>query len=370
MVNKAAVSVLSLLLPALGSASNIWLFSGVSRATAPAAVESRPLASSELAFMGTRASKNHAASGEHCKKNWACSLALGVGYRHDKFIQRYTPSSSNSFQRVKFKYHGVDSVTELLRIDARYKDVLFNFEGDYAPVVSGRILAPFNTDPRTSDVFHFKFKKLSGYEADVMASIGYRLRFMHGCRSRAALVFQVGYRYSHQAWETEAQDRKRTTSFTSMLQDQAPAHIEWFGPFLEGRLSVSYRDFLYFEPFYQYYFLDYRSQRRESQFGFDYTGGTPPVPADFIVKYISQGDEARGQLGGIDLFYQAEDRHLRIGLKSTYLDFRSNDTKTTTRLVESFLNTNPPTKTLVKPKYHSHSKWESYTIAAYLGYSF
>jgi hypothetical protein len=361
--------LLSLSLPFFAQAKNAWLFKGSSD-PAEKAIESNVASSPEIA-MAPFHEEHKAKSASSCKKkNWECAIMVGSGYRHDRLSHRYTPSSTSTLQRVKFKYRDVDSVMGLVRFDARVSNLLFNIEGDYSPVVSGTLSAPFNIDPEVSSVFNFRFKKLTGYEADAMTSIGYRLPFMNGYRSRAAIIVQVGYRYSHQTYETDAQSKTSNGNFISILQDQAPSHTEWFGPFVEGRVSFSYLDRYYFQPFYQYHFLDYRSRRHEAQMVFNYTAGSPPVPTEFLVKFLSNGDDARGQLGGIDFYYQPKTNHLRLGLKGTYLDFESRETKTRTKIKRISLNTNPSTSTTSKAKYHSHGNWQSYSIAAYAGYSF
>lgn len=372
MLAKAPFStlcLLSLAVPLLGHARS-WLFSGTSENN-DVTIESAIPASSEIAMSSRMSSpSNPNPPPNQSKKIWECAASIGIGYRQDKISQRYTPTHNSALQRVKFKYHDVNSVMGLVRFDARVSNFLFNLEGDYSPVVSGMLSAPFNTDADVGRDFNFHFKKLTGYEADAMASVGYRLQFMNGCRSRAALIFQVGYRYSHQTYETDAQSKSSKTTFVSILQDQAPMHSEWFGPFLEGRISFSYLDQFYFQPFYQYHFLDYRAQRHEAQKVYSYAGGSPPVPFDFLVKFTTQGDEGRGQLAGIDTFYQPKCTHLRFGLKGTYLEFQSNETKTKAKLREVFLSTNPSTSVYSKPKYHSHANWHSYSISGYAGYSF
>lgn len=361
--------LLSLAIPILGHSGNIWLFTG-STHTAPATVNTGAPAAvkSEIAA----APKNSKPKPTQChNKNWDVSISVGPGYRHDRLSQRMTPRHhDSSFQRIKFKYRDVDSVMGVLRVDARWGNFLFNLEGDYSPVVCGTLSAPFNSDPNIANVFDFRFKKLSGYEADAMSSVGFRLPFINGSWSRAALIFQVGYRYSHQSYETDAQDRTRTATDISILQDQAPSHSEWFGPFVEGRISFSYLDRYYIQPFYQYHFLDYRAQRKEAQKVYSFAGGAPPVPFDFITEFWTQGDDARGQLGGLDFFYQPPRKHLKLGIKAAYLDFESRKTKTHTRERQTTFSTNPPTNTNLEPKYDSHANWQSFSIYGYAGYNF
>ena len=375
MQNKipfTALSLLSLALPILGHSGNIWMFSGLSQ-TAPAAEATVAGATPDVA-MSTMQQHNQTCQHKpkKChKKNWDATLSLGAGYRHDRLSQRLTPRDNSPFQRLKFKYRDIDSVMGVLRFDARYSNLLFNVEGDYSPVVSGTLSAPYNSDPAINNVFDFRFKKLTGYEADAMASIGYRLLFINGSWSKAALIFQAGYRYSHQSYETESQDRTTVGTNISILQDQAPCHTEWFGPFIEGRISFCYHNRYYIQPFYQYHFLDYRSQREEAQKLYSFTGGTPPVTSDIIMRFWTHGDEARGQLGGADIFYQAPGKHLRLGIKGAYLDFQSRETRTKVRQRQTMFTSNPPTSTTTHPKYDdAHTNWKSFSIYGYAGYSF
>jgi hypothetical protein len=354
----------SIAIPFVGHSANFWLFSGSQESSEDTQNSPVVAAAEEVAL----ASKKPAPSACKGKKNWDCIFSLGMGYRHDRLSQRYTPNTS-ALPRVKFRYRHVDSVMEIFRFDGRWSNFLFNFEGDYSPVVSGMQYAPYNTNPALSSDFRFKFKKLTGYEADAMASVGYRLLFMNGHTSRAAIILQVGYRYSHQSYEAEAQDKTRQPSYVSIMQDQAPSHTEWFGPFLEGRFSFSYRDYFYVQPFYQYHFLDYRAERKEAQMTFSYVNGIPPITNDFITSFRTEGESARGQVAGLDVFYQPKSR-LRLGLKGTYLLFESRETNTKTRQKQTNYNTNPPVTTRNKIKYHSHADWRSYTIEAYAGYHY
>ncbi len=393
MLTKAPFSklcLLSLTIPLLGHAGNSWLFNGSPTETAitPELASSSktvpPVCKKECDVPECEAKPccetktrteviticEDPCHPTHCK--WDVVLSAGLGYRHDRLNQRFKPTPSTSPQQnAKFKYNGVDSVMGLLRLDARYSNFLLSVEGDYSPVVSGSMSSHFNTDTAVGDTFHFKNHKLTGYEADAMASVGYRLQFMHGYHARAALIFQVGYRYSHQAWETEKQSRASRGTFISILQDQGPMHSEWFGPFLEGRFSFAYRDKFYFQPFYQYHFLDYRSQRKEAQKVYDYTVvGTPPVPLDILTRFTTEGNHATGQLGGIDLFYDRPGYHYRFGIKTTYLRFVSNKSHTNATEKQVLLVTNPPGSINGKLKYRTHSTWESFNIALYAGYSF
>lgn len=360
--------VLWLTFPLTGYSGNLWLFIQSTQSEQLASIlETNTTATIENSS-NAHGNDRQKAPITPSRKRGDCAFSIGIGYRYDQFSQHNTPKNPH-LQRIKWKYQDINSVMAIARIDARYRNWLFTFEGDYSPLISANSSVLFNVDPTVERPFHFKFNHLSGYEADAMASIGYRFLFLNDHSFRAAILFQVGYRYSHQSYETTQQSlASNTPSFVSILHDQTAMHAEWFGPFLEARLSLSYCKAFYFQPFYQYHLLDHRVRQEEAQKVYFYEKDLV-FPSDFLVTLVTKNNHARGQLSGFDFYYQQQ-KGLRVGLKGAYLSFGSNQARTKTRIKEVSLNINPPTSTTSHLTYHAHTKWTSYSIAAYAGYNF
>lgn len=312
---------------------------------------------------------------KHC--NWDAALSFGIGYRHDNLDQKIrTHSSSAAAVNWKSHYEGVSSVMGVLRFDGRVSNFLFAFEGDYAPEVGANLNQSLSFPSNSAQNAHFKFRKLSGYEADAMASIGYRLEFINGKHGRAYLVPQVGYRYSHQAWETYSQDDYVNRALDGgnarqFLQDQCPMHSEWFGPFVEARLSFVFWNHMHVDPYYQYYFLDYRARKRATATTITIDDTLPGAISSQqnLMKALIHNDSARGQSAGVDLFWQF-DNQVRLGAKGSWNMFETRKAKAHLKETVTTYGTNPPVTTVSHFKEEAHTGWTNYSIYLYAGYAF
>jgi hypothetical protein len=264
----------------------------------------------------------------------------------------------------------------VLRFDGRISNFLFGFEGDYAPETGGNIEQNLSFPATPSQNAHFKFRKLWGYEADAQATIGYRLEFINGRKGRAYLVPQVGYRYSHQAWETYSQDDYVNRNLNGgnarqFFQDQCPLHSEWFGPFIEARLSFIFWNHFHVDPYYQYHFLDYRARKRATMttitINIDLPGALPNQQN--MMKALVDNDSARGQSAGLDLFWQFENQ-FRLGAKGSWAMFETRKARGHLKSQVTTYATNPPVTTTNRYKEDAHTSWTTYSGYIYGGYSF
>lgn len=399
----STLCMLSLSVPALGFGSPFWFFSSAPDTTCPN-VAAAPKAPIDMVCEAKSDSKcdTKCHPAPQCEAKpccetktitevvkvchdpcnpvhpcWEVVLSFGIGYRHDRLSQKLEPHSSSGESNLKSHYRDFDSVMGVLRLDARVSNFLFGFEGDYAPVVDGRLDQDFHTSGTSSTQdSHFRFKKMSGYEADAQVTVGYRLEFINGRHGRAYLVPQFGYRYSHQSYETDSQDKfvNRNVlagNVTQFMQDQSPMHSEWFGPFLEARLSFVFWDHLHVEPYYQYHFLDYRARKKFAVTNITndpLAVGALPNQQE-VTKSVIRNDSARGQSAGADIYWQFKN-HFRLGAKGSWLMFQTENAKAHAKSSTTVFTSNPPVTTTHGFKEHAHATWTNYSVYIYGGYSF
>ncbi len=389
----STLCLLSLSVPALGFGSPFWFFSSAPDSTCPKGAECRKAAPCEIKEDACDKQKCEAkpccetktvtevikicedpCHPTHCM--WDAAISLGIGWRHDRIRQKISDHPATGAASWRSTYQDVSSVQGVLRFDGRIGNFLVNLEGDYAPNVGGNLHQNFKDPVDPALDTHFKFRKLNGYEADAMASIGYRLRFINGKHGRAYLVPQVGYRYSHQAYETYSQDDFVNRDLAAgnvrhFLQDQSPMHSEWFGPYIEARLSFIFWNHFHVDPYYQYYFLDYRARKKVAltSITIDPTLVGAPPTQQAVTKANLHNDNARGQSAGVDLFWQFENQ-FRLGAKGSWNTFETRNAKARVKVVTKTFATNPPVETTTLFKEDAHSHWTSYGFYVYGGYSF
>lgn len=380
---------LSLSVPALGFGSPFWFFSSAPDTTCSKAVKHETKCESKCEDLKCEAPKPCCATKTvtevikvcedpchptHC--SWEAALSVGIGYRHDSLTQKTTPHSSSGIPSWKSKYRDISSVIGVLRFDGRVKNFLFAFEGDYAPETGANLMQDFNLSSNSASNMHYKFRKLTGYEADAWATVGYRLEFINGRHGKAYLVPQFGYRYSHQAWETYSQDDYTNRALNggnvhNFMQDQCPMHSEWYGPFIEARLSFVFWDHFHVDPYYQYHFLDYRARKRASitsiTIDTQIVGAVPTQQQ--LTKVNIDNDNARGQSAGLDLYWQFNNQ-FRLGAKGSWLMFETRDAKAHQKNTVTTFGSNPPVTTINNYSEDAHVSWTTYSGYIYGGYSF
>ena len=392
----STLCLLSLSVPALGFGSPFWFFSSAPDSTCPN-VAAAPQAPIDAVCKNECETKQQPkCEAKPCCEtktitevikvcedpchpkhpNWEAVLSFGIGYRHDRLTQKVDAHPSATQPSYKSKYRDFDSVMGVLRFDARVSNFLVGFEGDYSPVVDGKLNQDVDFSGNSAIDYHFRFKKMSGYEADAMVYVGYRLEFINGRHGRAYLVPQVGYRYSHQAYETDSQDDivnrgLNAGNVTQFMQDQTPMHSEWFGPYVEAKLSFVFWDHLFVDPFYQYHFLDYRSRSKSALTNITNNplavGALPNTQQ--IIKTSIKNDCARGQSAGADIYWQFDNR-FRLGAKGSWIMFQTDDAKGHVRDKTTTFTSNPPTSTTIHYKEDAHASWTGYSVYIYGGYSF
>jgi hypothetical protein len=148
-------------------------------------------------------------------------------------------------------------------------------------------------------------------------------------------------------------------------------HSEWFGPFIEARLSFVFWNHMHVDPYYQYHFLDYRARKRvaETSITLDPNVVGAPATQQQIRKAVIDNDSARGQSAGVDLYWQFNNR-FRLGAKGSWIMFETHDARGHQKNTTTLLNTNPPVKTVSHFHEDAHAKWTSYSGYIYGGYSF
>ncbi len=389
----SALYLLSLSIPALSFASPFWFFSSSPDSTCPKGAECRKAAPCEVKEDRCEKQKCEAkpccttktvtevikicedpCHPTHCA--WDAALSLGIGYRHDRIRQKISNHTATGTPSWRSTYQDVSSVEGVLRFDARIHNFVLYVEGDYAPEVGGNLTQSFKNPVDPTLNTHFKFRKLNGYEADAMASIGYRLRFINSRDGQAFLVPGVGYRYSHQAYETYSQDDfvNRTLAAGNVrhsLQDQAPMHADWFGPYVEARLSFVFWNQFHIDPYYQYYFLDLRARKKVAltSITIDPTLVGAPPTQQVITKANIHNNSARGQSAGVDLYWQFKNQ-FRLGGKGSWNTFHTSDAKARVKVNQKTFATNPPVETTTLFKEDAHTHWTSYSFYLYGGYAF
>lgn len=386
----STLCLLSLSVPALGIASPFWFFSSApdtcSKQAKTHVEESKCEAKCEDlkcdAPKPCCATKTYTEVVTVCENpchpshcNWDVALSVGIGYRHDRLHQKlhsHTASNPSS----KRKYNDISSMMGVFRVDARVKNIMFAFEGDYAPEVGGTLDRDLTYRNNSAQNLHYKFRKLTGYEADAMLSVGYRLEFINGRHGKAYLVPQVGYRYSHQAWETYSQDDYVNRALAggnvrNFAQDQSPLHSEWYGPYIEARASFVFWNHMHVDPFYQYYFLDHHSRQRNSSTSItiDPTLTGAPSTNQILTKINVENDSARGQSAGVDFFWQF-DNQVRVGAKGSWVSFETRKARGHIKNTVTTYATNPPVSAETHFKEDAHTSWKSYSAYAYIGYAF
>jgi len=366
MVSKTSLStlcLLSLTLPTLTQASNFWFLTHALPVPLAAKVENT----------AAQPSKQETKTIAPKHGNWEAVLSLGIGYRHDNLHIKLSPSDSSGAASLKSHYKELSSVMGVLRFDARAQNFLFSLEGDYAPSTHGELSQTF--DGTAAQDASFSFNKLSGYEADAQAALGYRIQFFKGTNSRGYIIPQLGYRYSHQTYETYGQDEDVNSFFsgnvTQFMQDQSPMHSEWFGPFLEIKLSFTFWDHFFIDPYYQYHFLDYRCREKYALTGMTVDPDLAGAPASqqTITKAITHNTGAHGQSAGLDLYWQFAGG-FRLGAKAAWLHFVSENAKAHVSSANTPFTTNPPVTTVTHLHEDAHAHWTNYSAYLYGGYSF
>lgn len=383
----STLCLLSLSLPALSFASPFWFFSSAPDSTCskgscnktehhkenvcegncPVPCDVKPCCKTET-YTDVITICENPCRPSHC--NWEVALSFGVGYRYDRLKQRYHTDADDVATGLKSKYNNINSVISVVRFDARAYNFMFGIEGDYSFLVNGHLKQHVTvpTSPASDSEFHFH--KLNGYEADIMADVGYRLEFMGGRREKAYFIPTIGYRYSHQAYEAYSQkvfQNPHLVGVTQIMQDQSPMHSEWYGPYLEAKFSFVFWDKLFINPFYQYHFLDYRA--REKMALTTINTGVALGTSQEIAKTVFRNDSARGQSAGLDMYWQF-DNGVRLGAKGSWLEFQTRDGKARTKQDTFAYTATPPVETTVHAKVDAKVTWTSYNAYLYVGYAF
>lgn len=303
------------------------------------------------------------------EKNWEIATSLGIGYRKDQMKNTLYSPKGTTEQTYKEKDEGFQSIMEVLKIDARFRDFLINIEGDYSPLVSGRTKSDFISPLGITESLSFKFKNVIGYEADAMGSIGYRFSFFKNKTTNFRFIPQVGYRYSTQVFEPQGessyilQPNNTAISFFSYLET---THKEWFGPYLEAIVSLSFKEQWFIEPFYQYHFLSYRERDIIKGTFIPFQGFSP---GDIRWRAFMASNNAHGQVGGLNFYYQAKCR-LKWGLKASVLSFKTTHSKSHSHRTfrSQYVFPQPIRKDILVQK--SKESWKNFSIYTYLGYNF
>jgi hypothetical protein len=303
------------------------------------------------------------------EKNWEIDTSLGIGYRQDQMKNTLYSPKGTAEQTYKEKDKDFQSVMEVLKIDARFYDFLINIEGDYSPLVSGRVKNDFIAPAGITETFFYKFKKVIGYEADAMGSIGYQFNFFKNKTTHLRFIPQVGYRYSTQVFEPQGE-----SSFTvqpnhdavTILSYLEATHKEWFGPYLEAIVSLSFQDRWFIEPFYQYHFLRFRERDILTDKFIPFQNAST---SDITWRAFMDGNAAHGQAGGLNLYYQTK-CHLKWGVKASALSFKTGRFKShahrTFRIYSGFPVLEKKNVLVQKSK----GSWKNFSVYTYLGYEF
>lgn len=304
----------------------------------------------------------------------------GVGYRYDRQQNKIFYFGDPSILNSQIDTKGRNSAQMALGIGANYKGFFLKAQGDYGWMINGTqdVVNPGNNiDEPTS----FKGYDLgAGYSADAQAAIGYDWQMFDTCDFEFGIAPAVGYKYWHlmnwrkgeKRFDLPVPPLVLPAVLTGFALDRAmgPEQQDWFGPYVEGALNVSWTDSLRLDLFYQYHFLDARVKSSAATDIFVFFPATTLVSQQtYRFNNHFKANKAYAQVGGVNLSYNLDcGWHIGVHFEGSRLWSHKGTMTIQTTKNEYVLA--PVGLTETKTNAHSTVSWTIYSTNLYASYSF
>jgi hypothetical protein len=240
------------------------------------------------------------------QREWTMTFSNGIGYRRDsQKLKDYTDQSVSYLKH----FNSIEASASLL---FAWDRVLIKLAADYGWLVSGDLNFKAQSGLYSIPVKFPTFSMGSGYSADVMGSIGCRIKFWKWNRGSLSFIPALGYVYSHFNAFPAKQGRATPPAAAGLttMEYIRPIQQDWFGPLVEGRIAFSWKEAWRIDFFYQYIPIDFRQTLEQSVSHFF---SNPLATANTSREHLgSKSDTTRTQLGGADISYRSP-KHWKIG---------------------------------------------------------
>jgi len=239
---------------------------------------------------------------------WKFHHWASVGYRRDR--QRFEEADT------KTAYTDRNTLQLLLGSHLEWHEIVLRLRGSYGWLVNGHFDFSAPGSRFGEPLFFGQYDLGSGYAADAIGTLGFRIRFIHCPNFGLFLLSSGGYKYSHLMNTPRGEHRfvipnppallAAGTSGFALARFPTPNQQDWFGPMVEGRLEFRFWENCEWTVFYQYHWLTVRSKSKEEV---DLYLFNPPTTATAIDLFrsssIYKSSNVKKQVGGTDLIYWA-----------------------------------------------------------------
>lgn len=295
---------------------------------------------------------------------WTMTSSAGLGYRSD----RQTFEENLSLSHLNH----LDSLQATVNLSFAWERLILRVVGDYNWILNGHL--SFKGFPPLFQPPFERFASFSihdGYITDVQPLLGCRIKFWTFPCGSLSFIPGLGFNYSHfNACPTNQKTSPLPSSagFTT-LQYTKPLQQDWFGPLVELRLALSWKDQFRLDWFYQYTHVDYRQTYQQVLSHYFLNGAGDLIAADTSrISISSKGNNLRTQLGGFDFSYTSN-HHWQLG---THFEGSSTWSNTAKSLVRITTDSFTPTFTETKTKLTERQivRWTRYIVNFYASYWF